>query len=344
MSGGASLPEGQDHRLLEVEDLVTHFITERGVVKAVDGVSFTLDRGQTLGVVGESGCGKSVMARSLLRLLPRRGVVSGGRIVLSGRDITNLGTEEMRRIWGKDVAIIFQDPMTALNPVMKIGAQLAESLRNHLGFTHRQAKTRAEELLASVGIPESRKRLGAFPHELSGGMRQRVMIAIALACEPELLIADEPTTALDVTVQAQILDLLEEQKQQRNMAMILITHDLGVVSGRSDSVAVMYAGRFVEHAATSDLFGRMRMPYTEALFRSMPKLTDPSHSRLTVIPGWPPDLAGLPPGCPFAPRCAYASDRCTAERPALTGTSHAYACWYPVEVSASAARSVIVAP
>jgi peptide/nickel transport system ATP-binding protein len=316
--------------LLQVEDLHTSFSTARGLVRAVDGVSFTLDRGQTLGIVGESGCGKSILSRSLLRLLPRRNVLSRGSIKFDGRELTTLSEREMRGIWGRDTAIIFQDAMTSLNPVLRIGVQIGESLQHHLSLSRRAARARAVDLLDSVGIPDARRRLGAYPHELSGGMRQRVMIAIALACEPKLLIADEPTTALDVTVQAQILDLLQEQQRERQMAMILITHDLGVVAGRTDAVAVMYAGRFVEFAATSELFARMRMPYTEALFQSVPKLEAPSHSRLRVIPGRPPDLASLGQGCPFAPRCAYVQDRCRSERPSLEGGDHAYACWFPL--------------
>jgi oligopeptide/dipeptide ABC transporter ATP-binding protein len=319
-----------DAPVLEVSDLKTAFETERGLVRAVDGVSFSLRRGQTLGIVGESGCGKSVLSRSILRLLPRRNVVASGSIRLDGQELSDLSVRSMRNIWGKDVALVFQDPMASLNPVLKVGRQITESLRHHLNLSRKQADVRAEELLVSVGIPEARRRLQAYPHELSGGMRQRVMVAIALACEPKLLIADEPTTALDVTVQAQILDLLQEQQQERHMAMILITHDLGVVASRTDSIAVMYAGRFVEHASTRDLFSDMRMPYTEALFRSVPKLTNASHSRLMVIPGRPPDLAALPPGCPFSPRCTYAAERCAQERPLLTDEAHAYACWFPL--------------
>jgi oligopeptide/dipeptide ABC transporter ATP-binding protein len=323
-------------RVLEVDGLRTGFETERGLLRAVDGVSFTLDRGRTLGIVGESGSGKSILARSLLGLLPRRGVVSEGRVVLDGRDLSELSRRQRRLVWGREVGIVFQDPMSSLNPVVKIGAQITESLRYHLGMSRRQATRRAADLLGSVGIPEPGRRLGSYPHELSGGMRQRVTIAIAISCEPKLLVADEPTTALDVTVQAQILDLLQEQQRERDMALILVTHDLGVVARRSDEVAVMYAGRFVEHSPTRDLFARMQMPYTEALFRSVPKLTDASHTPLLVIPGRPPDLARLPPGCPFAPRCAYAREKCTEERPPLTPGHHRYACWYPLGAPAVA--------
>jgi peptide/nickel transport system ATP-binding protein len=319
--------------LLEVNDVKTHFRTERGVVRAVDGVSFALERGKTLGVVGESGSGKSVLSRSIMGLLPRHNVIREGSIRFEGEELAQLSTKEMQRFWGTQMAMVFQDPMTSLNPVMKIGRQITESLRHHLDVSKDFANETAEALLASVGIPEPRRRLNEYPHQMSGGMRQRVTIAIALACGPKLLFADEPTTALDVTVQAQILDLLAGQQRERFMAMILVTHDLGVVAGRADDIAVMYAGRVVEKAPTRVLFTEMRHPYSEALLKSIPKLTDSSHTRLQAIGGRPPDLVKPPPGCKFAPRCPYAQDRCREEEPPLVehGTpGHEFACWFPV--------------
>ncbi len=307
------------------------FRTERGRLRAVDGVSFELDAGRTLGVVGESGCGKTVMSRSLLKLHP----VAGGRIVFDGRDLLTLDEAELRTVRGREISIVFQDPMTSLNPVLTIGEQIVETLTHHLRMGRRTAKDRARELLAAMGIPSPGARLGEYPHQLSGGMRQRVTIAMALACEPKLLIADEPTTALDVTVQAQILDLLQRQQGGRGMAKILISHDLGVVAGRADGIAVMYAGRIVERAPTGTLFLRARMPYTESLLRAVPRLDLPSHTRLLAIAGAPPDLVALPPGCRFQPRCPRASERCLVDEPDLTGSvdaGHSFACWYPVEL------------
>ena len=326
-----------DEPLLVVDDLRTQFRTGRGLVRAVDGVSFTLERGKTLGIVGESGSGKTVLSRSIMGLLPRRNtVMPTGSVRFKGRDLRNSPRRELQRIWGKDVAVIFQDPMTSLNPVMKIGKQITESLTHHLEMSRGEARERAVDLLRSVDISEPEKRVNQYPHELSGGMRQRVTIAMALACGPELLIADEPTTALDVTVQAQILDLLQEQQRERNMAMILITHDLGVVAGRTDEIMVMYAGRAVEKAPTSVLFDQMRMPYTEALLQSIPRIEDTSDTRLRVIPGRPPDLVHPPRGCTFAPRCVYVQEQCLAEEPPLipsTGDDHEYRCWFPVGVA-----------
>ncbi|HEX5613757.1 MAG TPA: ABC transporter ATP-binding protein [Acidimicrobiia bacterium] len=322
-----------DAPLLEVDGVKTHFRTERGVVRAVDGVSFRLERGKTLGVVGESGSGKSVLSRSIMGLLPRHNVIRDGSIRFEGREIANLSTKQMQEFWGTQMAMVFQDPMTSLNPVMKVGRQITESLQYHLDVSKDFARDTAEALLASVGIPEPRRRLNEFPHQMSGGMRQRVTIAIALACGPKLLFADEPTTALDVTVQAQILDLLASQQRERFMAMILVTHDLGVVAGRADDIAVMYAGRIVEKAPTRVLFTEMRHPYSEALLKSIPKLADPSHTRLQAIGGRPPDLVNPPPGCKFAPRCPYAQPQCREEEPPLVehGTSgHEFACWFPV--------------
>jgi peptide/nickel transport system ATP-binding protein len=325
--------EALEGPLLEVEDVKTSFQTPRGVVHAVDGVSFSLDRGRTLGVVGESGSGKTVMARSVMGLLPKKGVIREGSIKFEGREIGNAGANEMRHIWGSQMAMIFQDPMTSLNPVMKVGKQITESLLYHLDISRSYADELAEALLTSVGIPEAKRRLGEYPHQLSGGLRQRVMIAIALACGPKLLFADEPTTALDVTVQAQILDLLQEQQRERFMAMILVTHDLGVVAGRTDEIAVMYAGKIVEKAPTSVLFSNMKMPYTEALVHSIPKLADKSHTRLNVIPGRPPQLVNPPVGCRFATRCPYAQEKCVKEEPPLRESDvpgHKFACWFPV--------------
>ncbi len=322
-----------DGPLLEVSDLRTHFRTERGLVRAVDGVSFTLERGRTLGVVGESGSGKTVLSRSIMGLLPKHNVVRSGSVRFEGREIGSADTPTMRELWGTEMAMVFQDPMTSLNPVMRIGNQITESLRYHLEVAKDFANETAIALLRSVGIPEPERRMKEYPHQLSGGMRQRVTIAIALACGPKLLFADEPTTALDVTVQAQILDLLQSQQRERFMAMILVTHDLGVVAGRADDIAVMYAGKVAEKAPTRTLFTEMRHPYTEALLKSIPKLADPSHTRLEAIGGRPPDLVSPPAGCKFAPRCPYAQQRCMEEEPMLAETGapgHAFACFYPV--------------
>jgi peptide/nickel transport system ATP-binding protein len=319
--------------LLEVRNVKTHFRTARGLVRAVDGVSFSLERGRTLGVVGESGSGKTVLSRSIMGLLPKKNVVREGSIRFEGREIGNLGPNEMRSIWGSQMGMVFQDPMTALNPVMRVGKQITESLLYHLDISRRYAGELALSLLESVGIPEPERRLREYPHQLSGGMRQRVMIAIALACGPKLLFADEPTTALDVTVQAQILDLLQAQQRERFMAMILVTHDLGVVAGRADEIAVMYAGKVVEKAPAPVLFSDMKMPYTEALLQSIPKIDEKSHTRLRVIAGRPPQLINPPPGCRFAPRCPYVQDKCRQEEPPLipgTTPGHEFRCWFPV--------------
>ena len=320
--------------LIEVTDLRTHFNTPRGVVRAVDGVSFNLERGKALGVVGESGSGKTVLSRTIMGLLPRRGTQLHGSVRFEGKEILGLEPKQMRGVWGKEMAMIFQDPMTSLNPLMKIGKQIEEPLRGHLGMGKADARATARRLLQDVRIPEAERRLDQYPHELSGGMRQRVMIAIAMACGPTMLFADEPTTALDVTVQAQILDLINEQRRERNMSVVLVTHDLGVVAGHTDEIAVMYGGKLVEKAPTRRLFAAMKMPYTEALLESIPKLEDKSHTRLNTIPGRPPDLVNPPAGCRFAPRCAYARERCHAEEPPLIATpddpSHSFACWYPV--------------
>ena len=319
--------------LLEVEDLYTAFRTSRGVVRAVDGVSFTLERGRTLGVVGESGSGKTVLTRSIMGLLPMGADIDrSGTVRLAGHDLTTLDPVTLRHVWGTEVAVVFQDPGTALNPVIRVERQITEALRKRLGFDRRAARETAVALLTSVGIPAPERRMRNYPHELSGGMRQRVMIAIALACGPRLLLADEPTTGLDVTVQAQILDLLATQQRERAMGMILVTHDLGVVAGRTDHIAVMYAGKIVERASTTELFAHTRMPYTEALMRSIPRLSQPSHTRLRAIPGRPPDLARPIVGCSFAPRCPYVQEYCREHVPPLrtAGPDHLFACWYPV--------------
>jgi oligopeptide/dipeptide ABC transporter ATP-binding protein len=318
--------------LLTVTDLRTSFRTPLGLVRAVDGVSLTLDRGRTLGVVGESGSGKSVLARSIMGLLPRRNVVSEGSVSYDGRELTTLRHAERRDLWGNEMAMVFQDPMTALNPVQRIGNQITEGLRYHLGLDRGTAKANALALLQSVGIPEPARRLKQYPHELSGGMRQRIMIAVALACGPKLLFADEPTTALDVTVQAQILNLLGRQQRERNMAMVLVTHDLGVVAGRADEIAVMYAGQIVERAPTAELFTDVRMPYTEALLRAIPRLDAPRTAKLQAIPGRPPQLVDPPAGCRFAARCPYARQECRVEAPPLVEATpgHWHRCWYPL--------------
>jgi peptide/nickel transport system ATP-binding protein len=330
-------PVSVEESLLVVDDFKTHFDTPGGMVKAVDGVTFSLDRGKTLGVVGESGSGKTVLARSIMGLLTARNVVRAGSAHYAGEELVGASNEKLRALWGTEMAMVFQDPMTALNPVMKIGRQITEGLRYHLEIPKDEAQAQALQLLNSVGIPDPTRRINQYPHELSGGMRQRVVIAIALACGPKLLFADEPTTALDVTVQAQILNLLNQQQRERHMAMVLVTHDLGVVAGRTDEIAVMYAGQIVEKAPTRTLFANVRMPYTEALLKSIPKLEDASHTRLQIIGGRPPDLINPPPGCRFAPRCPYAQPKCHSEQPPLVEAEtpgHVYRCWYPVGTEA----------
>ncbi|MFT3854236.1 MAG: ABC transporter ATP-binding protein [Ilumatobacteraceae bacterium] len=321
-------------------DLRTHFLTARGRVRAVNGVNLHLARGRTLGVVGESGSGKTIFSRSVMNLLPKENVARSGSVLFDGRELLGLDDKAMRRICGAEIAMIFQDPMSSLNPVMTIGKQITESLKLHLKMARGTAQETAVELLRAVNIPEPARRFGEYPHQLSGGMRQRVMIALALACGPRLLFADEPTTALDVTVQAEILNLLQDQQQDRFMTMVLVTHDLGVVAGRTDEIAVMYAGRIVEQADTAMLFAAMRHPYTEALLRSIPRLEDPSHTRLRVITGRPPNLLAPPPGCAFSPRCPYAQDRCRSEEPELVdddqNPGHRYACFYPLGTSDNA--------
>jgi len=336
MNAPAAKAPGPTKAILSVNDLRAHFHTPRGVVQAIDGVTLDITEGRALGLVGESGCGKSVFARTLMGLLPSyTRVLSGSSISFLGRELLQLSERERRKLCGPELAMVFQDPMTSLNPVMKIGDQITEGMTYHLGTARTAARARALELLEEVGIPQAEQRLNQYPHQLSGGMRQRVAIAIALACEPKLLIADEPTTALDVTVQAGILDLLQREQRARSMTTILITHDLGVVAGRCDEVAVMYAGKIVERAGTSELFASMRMPYTRALLDSIPKLDQPAHQRLNSIGGRPPQLIDPPLGCRFAPRCFRAADQCRQDEPRLiqaadAETMHLYACWQPL--------------
>jgi peptide/nickel transport system ATP-binding protein len=318
--------------LLQIDDLRTEIRLTRSVVHALDGVSLTVDRGETLGIVGESGCGKTMTALSVMRLLPPGGHILSGRIALNGRDITALADDEMRQVRGNEVGMVFQDPMTSLNPTMTIGKQIAEAVLLHRDISARDAMDRAKEVLGLVGMPRPAQRLGDYPHQLSGGMRQRAMIAIALACEPKLLIADEPTTALDVTIQKQILELIDDLRQRLGMAVMLVTHDLGVIAGRADRVAVMYAGKVVEETTTSRLFANPRHPYTEALFEALPDTSVAERTRLYSIPGLPPDLVAPPSACRFAARCRHVQERCRAEEPPLHGDAgtHEFACFFPV--------------
>jgi peptide/nickel transport system ATP-binding protein len=325
-----------DAALLSVEAVAVDLPTPRGNLRAVDRVDLALGAGRTLGIVGESGCGKTMLSRAILQLLPKKARLTG-RVMFDGRDLARCSADDLRKLRARSLAVVFQDPMTSLNPVLTIGTQLIETLQEHLELDALAAKKRAVELLAAVGIPAPEQRLTQYPHQLSGGMRQRVAIAIALSCEPKLLIADEPTTALDVTIQAQILDLLAREQRRRHMAMILITHDLGVVAGRTDEVAVMYAGRVVERAPTHVLFKKMHMPYTEALLAAIPKLEAAPHTPLPAISGRPPDPTRPLPGCAFSPRCRYASNRCHSEKPQLVqaeARDHRYACFHPIALAA----------
>ena len=317
--------------VIKVEGLSVSFATPRGELKAVRDVSIELQEGESLGVVGESGSGKTVLSRSIMGLLPSTATRTG-KISFQGKVISDLPKDEVRDLWGTGMAMVFQDPMTALNPVRRIGDQLTESLTVRLGMSKKDAKVRAIELLERVRIPDPQSMMRKFPYQLSGGMRQRIMIAIAVSCKPEMLFADEPTTALDVTVQAQVLELITELRKEFNMAMILVTHDLGVVAGHTDKIAVMYAGDVVEYAPTRELFANMKMPYTEALLKSIPRLETPTGTRLPVIEGRLPDPTKNEPGCPFANRCAYVTDKCRAEKPPLTdgGNNHFYRCWFPI--------------
>jgi oligopeptide transport system ATP-binding protein len=323
--------------LLEVRNLETQFVTQDGVVKAVNNVSFHVERGETLGIVGESGSGKSVTSLSVMRLIPSPpGKITAGQIIFDGENLLDASDEEMRHIRGNRIAMIFQDPMTSLNPVLTIGRQLTESLELHMKMTQTEARRRAIELLGMVGIPSAGKRLDDYPHQFSGGMRQRVMIAMGLSCNPELLIADEPTTALDVTIQAQILELINRLKNELGTAVILITHDLGVVAGMTDRVIVMYAGRVVEEGPTDELFGNPRMPYTIGLLRSIPRLDEESGRKLTPIRGLPPDLIGLPEICPFSPRCDYfVAGKCDQQTPPLrtVAPDHRAACLFDITLA-----------
>jgi peptide/nickel transport system ATP-binding protein len=321
--------------LLSVEDVAVDLPTARGPLRAVDHVDLTLGAGRTLGVVGESGCGKTMLSRAILQLLPKKARLTGS-VMFDGQDLARCRAKALRKLRARSLAVVFQDPMTSLNPVLTIGTQLIETLQEHLELDTAAAKRRSTELLAAVGIPAPEQRLTQYPHQLSGGMRQRVAIAIALSCEPKLLIADEPTTALDVTVQAQILDLLAREQRRRHMAMILITHDLGVVAGHTDEVAVMYAGRVVERAPTPLLFKSTQMPYTEALLTAIPKMDAAPHTPLPAIPGRPPDPTRPLPGCAFAPRCRYASADCHREKPRLVAAEtpgHRYACFHPIRAA-----------
>ncbi len=325
--------------LLEVKDLQTRFFTRDGVVRAVDGVTFEVGAGETLGIVGESGCGKSVTALSLMRLIPQPpGKITNGQILFDGADVLKMDDDEVRGIRGNNIAMIFQDPMTSLNPVLTISRQISEALELHLKMDRSESRKRTVELLELVGIPSAKKRLDDYPHQFSGGMRQRVMIAMALSCNPKLILADEPTTALDVTIQAQILDLLKNLAREFRTAFILITHDLGVVAGMTQRIHVMYAGRIVEKADTGELFANPKMPYTWGLLRSIPRLDERRKERLVPIEGLPPDLIAPPPGCKFEPRCQYRRDICREKEPELTGipnakTDHEARCWGTQSVS-----------
>ena len=328
--------------LLDIKNLITRFYTEEGVVHAVNGISYTLEEGETLGVVGESGCGKTVHALSIMRLIPQPpGRIEAGEVWFDGRDLLKVSEAEMRHIRGAEIAMVFQDPMTSFNPVFTVGFQIMEALKLHLGMDDKAARERAAELLSLVGIPEADQRLDDYPHQFSGGMRQRAMIAMALSCNPKLLIADEPTTALDVTIQAQIIELVKRLQDQLGMTVMWITHDLGVVAGLAKMINVMYAGYIVERGRVEDIYKRPRHPYTLGLLGSVPRLDEPPGTRLSSIPGLPPDLIDLPKGCPFAPRCTYAVDRCREEMPPLEetdGENHLVACWQWEHVAGRTAR------
>jgi oligopeptide transport system ATP-binding protein len=316
--------------LLEIRNLTTRFYTQDGVVNAVNGISYNVDEGEILGVVGESGCGKSVSMLSVMRLIPDPpGKIVDGEVIFYNRDLLTLSDENMRKVRGAEIAMVFQDPMTFLNPVLTVGFQINEALKLHQGMDDKQARERAAELLTLVGIPNAKDRLGDYPHQFSGGMRQRAMIAMALSCNPMLLIADEPTTALDVTIQAQIIDLVRRLQQQMGMAVIWITHDLGVVARLAERVIVMYAGYIVEEAGIVELYSSPRHPYTIGLLGSLPRLDEAPGTQLYSIPGQPPDLVALPKGCPFAARCDFAGERCLEENPVLekVGPGHEVACW-----------------
>ena len=317
-------------KLLELEDLKTQFFTTAGTVKAVDGVSYDIEAGETVGIVGESGCGKSVSALSILRLIPDPpGKIVGGKILFMGRNLLELSDVEIRKVRGHDIAMVFQEPMTSLNPVLTIGRQITETLEHHLGIEREEADARAVELLGLVGISDAERRLKQYPHHFSGGMRQRVMIAMALSCEPKLIIADEPTTALDVTIQAQILELMKDLTRRLGVALIVITHNLGVVARYADRVNVMYAGKIVEKGTARQIYHNPSHPYTLGLLASVPRLDHKRGTKLVPIEGQPPDLTLLDQGCAFRPRCRFAVDRCTHEIPPLeeVGEGQYTACW-----------------
>lgn len=316
--------------ILEVKGLKTQFFTQDGIVNAVNGISYNVDEGETLGIVGESGCGKSVSVLSVMRLIPQPpGKIVGGQVIFERRDLLKVSEDEMRQVRGNKISMVFQDPMTSLNPVLTIARQMTEGMELHLGLDHQQARKRAIELLEMVNIPQAKDRIDDYPHQFSGGMRQRVMIAMSLSCNPQLLIADEPTTALDVTIQAQILDLVRDLKQKIGMAIIWITHDLGIVAGLADRVLVMYAGYLIESASVKEIYADPRHPYTLGLLGSIPRLDAERKKKLTPIEGLPPDLIDPPPGCPFVPRCRFAIEQCLAENPTLqpVALNHHVACW-----------------
>jgi oligopeptide transport system ATP-binding protein len=318
--------------LLEVNNLKTRFYTQEGVVHAVNGISYKLDEGQTIGIVGESGCGKSVGVLSVMRLIPNPpGRITDGEVWYKGRDLLKLSGEEMRQVRGREIAMIFQDPMTSLNPVLTIGQQIAEALQLHMGMDKRQARARTIELLEMVGIPGAAARIDDYPHQFSGGMRQRVMIAMGLSCAPQVLIADEPTTALDVTIQAQIIELVKRLRDELGMAVIWITHDLGIVAGLAETVIVMYAGFIIERAPVKELYANPSHPYTLGLLGSLPRI-DQESERLANIEGAPPDLVAEPIGCPFAPRCSFRKEQCAVNPPLeQIGLNHEIACWVDVK-------------
>jgi oligopeptide/dipeptide ABC transporter ATP-binding protein len=327
--------------LLDVHDLKTYFYTAAGIVRAVDGMTYSVRPGETVALVGESGCGKSVSALSVMRLVSApAGRIIGGQVLFRGRDLLALDEESIRRIRGREIAMVFQEPMTSLNPVLSIGRQLSEPLEIHLGMSPEQARQRAVVLLSTVGIPDPERRLRQYPHQFSGGMRQRMMLAMALACDPALVLADEPTTALDVTIQAQILELMKDLSRARGIALVLITHNLGVVARYADRVNVMYAGKLVEQGSARDVYGDPRHPYTVGLLRSVPRLDEPRKATLHPIDGQPPDLTHLPPGCAFAPRCQYAMARCQTEVPPLMSVAadHLSACWVAEQLGREALR------
>ena len=342
----ANVAANNDQPLLVVNNLQTQFFTQDGVVKAVDDVSFYIKPGETLGVVGESGSGKSITGLSLMRLVPTPpGRIVNGEVIFQGKDVLKMTDEQVRSIRGNEIAMIFQDPMTSLNPVLTINRQISESLILHMGMNKERARARAVELLEMVGIPNATERVDQYPHQFSGGMRQRVMIAMALSCNPKLLIADEPTTALDVTIQAQILDLMRNLQSETGAGVLLITHSMGVVAGMADRVQVMYAGHIVEAATTEEIFANPRHPYTIGLMKSIPRLDARDKEKLQPIRGLPPDLIDLPDMCPFVPRCNYAREQCEQKNPPLMEVSpgHMSACWFLNEVSKDDDQDVIAA-